>query len=204
MQMRLVNECSSQCIGIRVAKCLLSFPHLKMSAHIPNNGKPNIVVVGGGYGAAVARTLSASLDASKHNLILIDPRPYRIHLIATARMVVSDRDALEKTAFARFDKVFHDGKGTFVQAAVTAVQKRGKKGGSVTLDNGEKVPCDVLVLATGANWPGPLAFPNDEEAVTEWLATRRKEFDSAKSVVIAGGGAVGLGALLLREKPFNL
>ncbi|KAF9026133.1 FAD/NAD(P)-binding domain-containing protein [Hymenopellis radicata] len=107
-------------------------------------------------------------------------------------MVVSDRDALEKTAFARFDKVFHDGKGTFVQAAVTAVQKTGKKGGSVTLDNGEKIPFDVLVLATGANWPGPLAFPNDEEAVTEWLATRRKEFENAKSIVIAGGGAVGL------------
>ncbi len=164
-----------------------------MSFQIPTNGKPNIVVVGGGYGAVAARHISAKLDAASHNLILVNPRPYRIHLIATARMVVSDRDDLEKVAFAPYDKLFYNGKGTFVQAVVTAVEKSGDKGGLVILHSGEKIPFAVLVLATGAKWPGPLAFPDDEEAVKEWLTARRKEFSSAKSVVVAGGGAVGLG-----------
>ncbi|KAF8918888.1 hypothetical protein CPB85DRAFT_1279205 [Mucidula mucida] len=163
-----------------------------MSANIPDNGKLNVVVVGGGYGALAARRISAYLDSSKYNLILINPRPYRIHLIACARMVVSDRDELTKSAFAAYDHVFYNDKGTFVQATVTSINKSEKTGGSVTLDSGEKIPFHVLVIATGSKWSGPLDLPNSADAIKEWLDNRRKEFHDAESIVIAGGGAVGV------------
>ena len=55
--------------------------------------KKNIVVVGGGAaGIPIARGLSAKLDASKYNLILINPRPYSIHMLAGARLTTSDVD----------------------------------------------------------------------------------------------------------------
>lgn len=157
-----------------------------------DNGKLNVVVVGGGYGAIVARKISASLDASTFNLILINPRPYRIHLVATARMLVSDQDKLEEKAFIPYDKVFHNGNGTFVQASVTSVEKE-KTGGFVVLDNGEKLPFYVLVVATGSKWSGPLDFPNDAEKVTAWLAEHRRKFKEAKNIVIAGGGSLAIG-----------
>ncbi len=168
-----------------------------MSANIPDNGKLNVVVIGGGYGALAARRISAYLDSSKYNLILINPRPYRIHLIACARMVVSDRDELTKSAFAAYDHVFYNDKGTFVQATVTSINKSEKTGGSVTLDSGEKIPFHVLVIATGSKWSGPLDLPNSADAIKEWLDNRRKEFRDAESIVIAGGGAVGVGRFAL-------
>ena len=150
--------------------------------------KENIIVVGGGYGANVARSISASLDASKFNLILINPLPYRIHLVATARMVVSDKDKLEDTAFMPYDKLFHNGKGKFIQALVSSVEKD-----VIVLESGERLPYFALVVATGSKWSGPIAFPREASAVSSYLAERRKEFKNANNIVIVGGGAVGIG-----------
>ena len=163
-----------------------------MSSQSSKGSKLNVVVVGGGYGAIVARNISASLDTSSFNLILVNPRPYRIHLVATARMLVSDRDKLEDKALIPLDNIFHNGKGTLVQASVTSVEKE-KTGGFVVLDNGEKLPFYVLVVATGSKWSGPVDFPSKPEDVTKWISEQRKKFKDAKNIVIAGGGSVGLG-----------
>jgi NADH dehydrogenase FAD-containing subunit len=157
-----------------------------------NDDRKNIVVVGGGSGALAARDISAKLDASKYNLILINPRPYRILLPATARLTTSDTDHLEDTAFVPFDKTFHNGKGTFLLGKVVAIEAQ-KKGGSVVLESGEKVPYEVLVLAPGAVWGGPLAFPDDSEKVTSFLHEGRSRLKNANDIVLVGGGAVGIG-----------
>lgn len=74
----------------------------------------------------------------------------------------------------------------------------GKKTGSgkVITDKGDSVPFDILAIATGAKWDAPLNFgPARQEAlqqVKEW----REKIRDAKSIVIVGGGAVGIGALL--------
>jgi apoptosis-inducing factor 2 len=76
---------------------------------------------------------------------------------------------------------------------VTAVEPhKGAKGGSITLESGEQLHYDVLVLAQGANWEGPLAFPDDPEQIKEHLAFWRSQFAEANQVVLAGGGAVGI------------
>ncbi|KAK0481558.1 hypothetical protein IW261DRAFT_1471290 [Armillaria novae-zelandiae] len=154
--------------------------------------KLNVVVVGGGYGASAARRLSAKLDASKYNLILINSRPYRFHLPAFIRLVVSDIDNLEKTAMAGYDKLFHNNNGTFIQASVTGIQKSETVGGSVILDNGEKVPFHVLILATGSTWSGPLGFPDAKDDISTFLTSERSKFQDADSIVLVGGGSVGI------------
>ncbi|KAF9469863.1 FAD/NAD(P)-binding domain-containing protein [Collybia nuda] len=155
----------------------------------------NIIVVGGGAsGATAARSISAKLDASKFNLIVINPRPYSILYPATARLTVSDAERLEDRVFVPYDKLFHKGKGTFLQGKVTAIEKTGSAatGGHVILENGERVPFEILILGPGSIWGGPIAFPDDATKVSGFIADGHAALRSAKNVILVGGGAVGI------------
>ncbi|KAI0354848.1 FAD/NAD-P-binding domain-containing protein [Trametes cingulata] len=158
------------------------------------SAKQNIVVVGGGWaGTIVARELSAKLDASKHNIILINDRPYFIHLIAGARLTVTAEDQLEDKALVPLDKLFHNGNGTFkVGKVVSIAEAAAGKGGEVVLEDGERIPYTALVLATGSAWPGPLQFPEKDADVRSHIGSWRNKYEKANHVVIIGGGAVGL------------
>jgi NADH dehydrogenase FAD-containing subunit len=102
--------------------------------------KQNIVIVGGGSaGVNAARTLSRSLDKSKYNLILINPLPYRIWLVATLRICVSPHDELQKDVMLPYDKLFANGNGKFVEGVVKSFEANKEGGGSVTLESGEKI-----------------------------------------------------------------
>ena len=159
-----------------------------------NDDRQNIVIVGaGGGGAVTVRTLSAKLDASRYNIVLINPRPYYIPLPLMPRVVVSNVDNVEDQAFPSLDKVFHNDNGTFVLGKVASIEKNTEKGGSVVLENGERIPFEVLVLATGSSLTGPFAFPDDTVKVSEFIKNGRDAFEKAQKIVIAGGGAVGLG-----------
>lgn len=156
-----------------------------------NDDRKNIVIVGaGGGGGPVARALSAKVDLSKYNIILINPRSYLLPLPTAPRIVVSNVDNLQKQAFAPLDKVFHNGNGTFVQGKVASIEKETK---NVLLEDGERIPFEVLVLAPGSIWTGPIAFPDDEGEVEKFIKNSRTAFEKAESIVIAGGGAVGIG-----------
>ncbi|KIY68526.1 FAD/NAD(P)-binding domain-containing protein [Cylindrobasidium torrendii FP15055 ss-10] len=159
----------------------------------PSEAKLNVVVVGGGVGGApVARALSSTLDASRFNLILVNPLPYALYIIAGARLVVSDIDSkLDETTKVPYDRLFIGGKGTFKQGSVVSVEK-AQTGGTLVLEDGERLPFFALVVATGSKWAGPLDFPRTEAGVTQWLADRRAEFKKAENIVIGGGGAVGI------------
>ncbi|KAI0329006.1 FAD/NAD-P-binding domain-containing protein [Cubamyces sp. BRFM 1775] len=157
--------------------------------------RQNVVVVGGGWaGTLIARDLSAKLDASKHNLILISDRPYFIHLIAGARMTVTAVDKLEDKALVPFDKLFHNGNGSVKIGKVVSISagSAGEKGGEVILEDGERIPYAALVLATGSSWPGPLHFPEKDADMRSHLESWRNKYEKANHVVIVGGGAVGL------------
>ncbi|KAJ7637250.1 FAD/NAD(P)-binding domain-containing protein [Mycena polygramma] len=158
-----------------------------------NDDRKSVVVVGGGSaGVNIARPLSSKLDAAKYNLVLINPRPFRVLLPATLRMVVSDVDDLGTKALVPFDKIFHNDNGTFLQDSVRSIhQNAGESHGVVTLGSGEQVPYDILVLATGLSWTGPIAFPEGADGVKTFLANSRKKFAGAQSYLLVGGGAVG-------------
>ena len=157
--------------------------------------KKNVVIVGGGYaGVHVAQYLTKQLDHAQYNLILLSPRPYYLHLIAALRMLVTDEGKLEERALVPFDRLPGV---TYVQGTLREIEETAPgKGGALHLADGDTLPYAVLVLATGSKWPGILDFPESEEGVTEHIARWRARFAQAagKHVVIAGGGAVGIGA----------
>ncbi|KAF4605649.1 hypothetical protein EYR40_004437 [Pleurotus pulmonarius] len=169
-----------------------------------NDDRANIVVVGGGgAGSIAAHALSSALDAAKYSLILINPLPYRICLPATARVAVSNVDNLQQEAFILFDKLFYNNNGTFLQGKVASIApSESGDGGHVLLETGENISYKILVLAPGAIWDEPLSFPDDESRMDKFLADTRLKIHDAEDIVIVGGGAVGIGAmitLLLRK-----
>ncbi|KAF8316104.1 FAD/NAD(P)-binding domain-containing protein [Clavulina sp. PMI_390] len=158
--------------------------------------KVEIVIVGGGSGAALAFALSPSLDSSKHNLTVISPLPFAIHNPAAARLVVTSAGNLESKqtgAFTPYDRLFKPGKpGRFLQGRVAAVDDREK---TVTLEGtGDKIAYDYLVLATGSVWSGPLSFTqmNSEDDVLAQVTQWREKIAKADRIVLVGGGAVGI------------
>ncbi|KAK7014742.1 hypothetical protein VNI00_019294 [Paramarasmius palmivorus] len=159
-----------------------------------NDDRTTILIVGGGIaGINLARTLSKSFEPAKFNIILVNPRPYILFLIPALRMVVSDQDHLEDQILVPYDKLFHNSNGTFVQGEVVKInQEPGASSGEVVLDNGESLDYDILVLATGGKWEGPLAFPKDPSAVNSFISERRLEFAKSQSILLVGGGSVAI------------
>ncbi|KAJ6608284.1 FAD/NAD-P-binding domain-containing protein [Mycena sp. CBHHK59/15] len=160
-----------------------------------NDDRKSVVVVGGGSaGVNIARPLSAQLDATKYKLVLINPRPFRVLLPSTLRMVVSDADNLGTTeaALVPYDKIFHGNNGVFIQDSVEGIhQAAGATNGVLTLASGQEVPYDILVLATGLSWQDPISFPDKAEDVKQYIASSRDKFAAAQNYLLVGGGAVG-------------
>jgi len=109
--------------------------------------------------------------------------------------MVSEEGHLEDSALIPYDKIFHNGNGTFVQGTVTAISA-ATGSDKVVLGDGTEIPYDILVLASGSLWPGPLAFPERPQSVSKFTRDTREKFRHAKHVVLAGGGAVGIGELI--------
>ncbi|KAI0315262.1 FAD/NAD-P-binding domain-containing protein [Amylostereum chailletii] len=157
------------------------------------SAKQNIVVVGGGgAGIAVAQGLSQKLDSNSQTLTVVTARPFFVLLPAALRMLTTSEGNLEETALISYDKAFPKGNATIKVGRVVSVEAKEGKGGVVVLENGERVPYDVLVLAPGSHWPGPVDFPDTREGIQAHLKEWRGKFGSAKGVVLAGGGAVGI------------
>lgn len=157
--------------------------------------RQNVIVVGGGAaGFMTARALSAKIDASKYNLILLNARPYYLHLIATARMVVTDDGNFHERGLMSYEKLFVDGKGS-VKVGVATEIKSGSPGtgGELVLESGETLPYRFLVVATGCKYEGPFDFPDTKEETLAHVESWRTKFKQAQSIVIVGGGTTGAG-----------
>lgn len=158
--------------------------------------KKSVIVVGGGAaGSAISRSLSTQLDFATTTLTLLTARPFYTHLPALVRTTTTGVGKLEEKVLVPYDHLFASGKGTVKVGRVAAIEAK-EKGGELVLENGERVSYDVLVLAPGSHWQGPLELPDDREAALASIAEIRSKVESAKAVVLAGGGAVGAGTLL--------
>ncbi|KAI0629807.1 FAD/NAD-P-binding domain-containing protein [Trametes polyzona] len=156
--------------------------------------KKNVVILGGGWtGTLIARDLSGKLSPSEYNIILVNDRPFFIHLIAGARLTVTSEGRLEDQVLVPFDRLFHNGNGTAkIDKVASVVEEVPGKGGEVVLRSGERIPYAVLVLATGNSWAGPIDFPESDADVRAHINSWRNKYEKANHVVIVGGGPLGL------------
>lgn len=154
-------------------------------------------------GAQIARALSQQLSADDHSITLIEAREYYLHYPGALRMLVTAEGKLEDRVLIPYDKLFVNGNGKYVQGSVNSITHNGTAGGVVTTDSGVDYPYDVVVLASGSLWEGPLALPPTKEAAIAHVNNWREKFKNSKAVAIVGGGAVGAGMffMLLTELP---
>jgi len=166
--------------------------------------KTSIIIIGGGAaGVGAAQVLDKKLDPRRHSVTLITEFDYMRHHPAALRAVVTSEGELEKDITLPFDLIFgkdkKGGKGrlsTLKIAKVSSVEETAD-GGFVHLEGGQRLFWDYLVVATGSEWNGPLRWPSLRKDVPAYLDTWREKFASAKSVVVVGGGAVGVGEFYL-------
>ncbi|KAG6909746.1 hypothetical protein DXG01_015734 [Tephrocybe rancida] len=150
-----------------------------------------VVVGGGGAGAPTARQLSSVLDPFKHRLILITSRPHFTHLVGCIRASVTSEGRFDEQVVMPYDQLLVNGNGVILVAEVKAMSSHGD-GGTVTLADGEVIRWDILVLAPGSRWEGPIAVPTTKEETKAWFARWQAKFKYARDILLVGGGAVAI------------
>lgn len=141
--------------------------------------RPTVVIVGAGYaGTSVAKPLDKIA-----NVILIEKKNYMHHTIGSLRAVVAAGWAY-RTALP-LDKLLVD--GTVVQGSVTSITPE-----SVSGEDGRSARFDYLVIACGRSQHAPCMGSNDAAGFVDAIEGLREEVSVAKSVLVLGGGAVGV------------
>ena len=176
----------------------------KLASHLPNIGKPRIVIIGGGFGGI---ELLKNLSTKDVQVVMIDRHNYHtfqplLYQVATAGL---EPDSIA----APLRKVFDDKKNFFFRMA--KVESVSPEENMVNTNIG-RIHYDYLVLSTGTqtNYFGNekiknLAFPlkqvpqalnlrsqilqNFEKAVT---SDDEAEIDRLTNFVIVGGGPTGV------------
>ncbi|KAJ9144646.1 Oxidoreductase [Pleurostoma richardsiae] len=154
----------------------------------------NVVVVGGSYvGLAAVKELASALPET-HRLLLVEPHSHFHHLFAFPRFaIVPDH---EHKAFIPYSTAFASAANpslhSVVRAKAVELQPR-----HVVLDRdwqgSKEIPFDYLVVATGTRLPAPGTMQHDEKAKSvDYLQQYQQGVKNAKSIVIVGGGAVGV------------
>ncbi|KAG9099535.1 hypothetical protein FRC06_005179 [Ceratobasidium sp. 370] len=157
--------------------------------------RKNVVIVGGGGGGIpVFKELEKQLDPVTHRLILIESRDYYFHLPAALthsnlyqRMTVSVMGNLEESALIPYDRLF-------TRPLLSSLYRARALSITATdvITDKESVPYEYLILATGSTWEGPLNLPPAKVDAIEAVLAQRTQYRSSQSVLIVGGGAVGI------------
>ncbi|KAJ0422221.1 hypothetical protein BJY00DRAFT_280437 [Aspergillus carlsbadensis] len=158
----------------------------------------NVIVVGGSYvGKATAQEL-ARIIPSTHRVLLVEPHSHFHHLFAFPRFAILPGH--EHKAFIPYTNLFTSlsaetkTDNAVIQARVLSVHAH-----HITLDrpwpetSTPQIPFEYLVLATGTRLTAPAGMRDNEKmASVTYLQNHQNEIKNAKSILIAGGGAVGV------------
>lgn len=138
-----------------------------------------IVIVGGGFaGAELARLLENDAVVT-----LIEQNTHFVHTPAMVRATV-DPSLLDR-ALIPYEKLLK--KGTSIHGRARSVDACG-----VTLDNGDRIEADYVVIATGSTYAAP--FKAKDGAIDALKAANSRiylKLQNAKTIAIVGAGAVG-------------
>lgn len=139
-----------------------------------------IAVIGGGYaGFEIAKGLEGHAEVT-----LIEPRAGFVHVPATIRALVKP-ELMEEIVFP-YSSLLK--RGRWVQARAASIAED-----HVLLEDGARIEADYVVAATGSSYAAPFKPAGDDiEAFKDAHAAVAAELAEAQSVVIAGGGPVGI------------
>ncbi|MFE5812315.1 NAD(P)/FAD-dependent oxidoreductase [Streptomyces sp. NPDC056479] len=142
----------------------------------------DVVVIGGGYaGVRLAKRLDTTARVT-----LVDRKEVFFHRIASLRAGV--RPDWSHSPFIPYDRLLGNGRVAVGKAIRIDTTER-----QVVLGTGERLPYDVLVIATGADYPEPARFTGTttEEAVKSFV-THQQQIAAAEHVLVVGGGPSGV------------
>ncbi|KAL4916041.1 hypothetical protein BDW62DRAFT_187081 [Aspergillus aurantiobrunneus] len=154
----------------------------------------NIVVVGGSYvGKSTAQEL-ARVVPNTHRVLLIEPHSHFHHLFAFPRFAILPGH--EHKAFIPYTGLFASASNPIdhavVQASALSVHPRHVKLDREWQGSGQ-VPFEYLVVATGTRLSEPAGMrDNDKVSSVAYLQKHQADIKKARSILIAGGGAVGV------------
>ena len=149
--------------------------------------QPRVVVVGGQFaGRRASRMLRRG---GRIHVTLVDSKGFWEYTPGALRCLVEPKAARKM--------VQAQPRGT-VRATAIGLESAGSDttATAVKLNDGSSLPADHVVIATGSSYPNPIKAPHDVASSPE---ERRAQIEaahatlvSAKSVVIVGGGTVGV------------
>ncbi|KAK1979050.1 hypothetical protein LZ30DRAFT_597733 [Colletotrichum cereale] len=154
----------------------------------------NVVVLGGSYvGLSAVKELAAALPAS-HRILLVEPHSHFHHLFAFPRFSVLPKH--EHKAFIPYTAVFA-GSPESSRHQVIQARAQSLRYNSVVLDRdwqgSTEIPFDYLVVTTGTRLPAPGTMQHDDKSSSiKYLQSHQQSVIKASSIVIVGGGAVGV------------
>ncbi|MEM6647882.1 MAG: FAD-dependent oxidoreductase [Bacteroidota bacterium] len=144
----------------------------------------DVLVLGGGFAGT---TLAQELSQAGFSVTLVDRKDYFEVTFAMLRNV-ADFATLKNQPRAKYADFLQ---GDFVHAGVTALSTE-----AATLDNGETIGFSTAIIATGSSYASmPIAKSVTAltyEARHDEVQTAAETLAAAKSVLIIGGGVVGV------------
>ncbi|MEU6352602.1 FAD-dependent oxidoreductase [Streptomyces sp. NPDC047072] len=142
----------------------------------------DVVVIGGGYaGVRLAKRLDATARVT-----LVDRKEVFFHRISSLRAGV--RREWTVTPFIPYDRLLRHGRVVVGKALrIDTAERR------VVLADGTRLPYDVVVIATGADYPEPARFTGTttEEAMKSF-AEHQESITRAEHILVVGGGPSGV------------
>ncbi|MGW0706399.1 NAD(P)/FAD-dependent oxidoreductase [Streptomyces sp. NPDC002643] len=141
-----------------------------------------VIVIGGGYGGI---RLARRLDGFAR-VTLVDRKEVFFHRIAALRAGVDEEWTTKP--FIPYDRLLRNGRVVVGKAVGIDTNER-----QVKLATGERLPYDVVVVATGVDYPDPARFLGttiDEAAKT--FTAHQEKIAAAEHVLVIGGGPGGI------------
>ncbi|KAF5357336.1 hypothetical protein D9758_005941 [Tetrapyrgos nigripes] len=176
---------------------------LSTSVSPMNSSKPNVVVVGGSYVGSRIVDLLAPRVYKTHNVIMIEKSSHfqnqfvfpRIHAVK----------GFEHKAFIPFTETFfrnadllreelglpQDGELPSASTSVKQGVVQSIHPKYVSLESGEQVPYEFLVIATGTGQPGTMKVSGKQDNIERWHEIQRN-VEKAEKIVVVGAGAYGI------------
>ncbi|XMA08895.1 hypothetical protein WAI453_001686 [Rhynchosporium graminicola] len=137
---------------------------------------------------------SSTSPPTTYHITIVTPNTEFFWNVASPRLIINSTLIPEEKVFLPIAKEFagyDESLFTFIQGKATALDPETR---SVSISSGTtKFTYDSLVIATGALYVSPVWALNDSEAFLKTEISKvREALKNGKSVLIAGGGAIGV------------